>query len=334
MSVGAGGGGKGKASGGGIPSNAGWGTKTQPSQMHAYQQSQMNAYQQSQMHAQQQKSHGQGRGKQGDKGGKKEDGWGANSNNGWAAAAAAEDSGWGTEAAGGWGTEQGGDWGQAAPQSWEEDWTGRGNSKPPKVTVTSPSAAGSRRVLSPQEHHQLLNSLLNQPNKSGQGHGRNQPAEQEQKGGGKKGKKNKKQQHQQSLWPTQEVAEEYAQVDEGGGYDAWATNIGTNWGGPTYSLPSKTFALAADGRSPAIRKGAEGNPYMETRFIESNGAALIPAQKALYSKDRLARNRIHWLFSPQKDERVASLLDWIQMMSYGLASLGVSSAPPRTSSTS
>jgi hypothetical protein len=56
----------------------------------------------------------------------------------------------------------------------------------------------------------------------------------------------------------------------------------------------------------------------------SGDEALTLADRALYSKRRPAHDRIHWMFSPLKDERVSSLLDWIQFMSFGLGTLGVS----------
>jgi hypothetical protein len=68
----------------------------------------------------------------------------------------------------------------------------------------------------------------------------------------------------------------------------------------------------------------EMNEYTNVRFIESNGAALAPVERAFFGKTRLARDRIHWMFSPDKDERVASLLAWIQIMSYNLGAFGVS----------
>ena len=64
--------------------------------------------------------------------------------------------------------------------------------------------------------------------------------------------------------------------------------------------------------------------YADVRFVESKGAALEPVQRALYSNTRPAKNRFHWMFPPDKDERVESLLSWIQSVSYGLATFGVS----------
>jgi hypothetical protein len=63
--------------------------------------------------------------------------------------------------------------------------------------------------------------------------------------------------------------------------------------------------------------------YADVKFLESKGAALEPVERALYSKSRPAKNRFHWMFPPDKDERVESLLAWIQSVSYGLATFGV-----------
>ncbi|GJE83998.1 hypothetical protein PsYK624_000720 [Phanerochaete sordida] len=58
--------------------------------------------------------------------------------------------------------------------------------------------------------------------------------------------------------------------------------------------------------------------------IESHGEGLKPATPALFnSRKRFARERIYWGFNPDKDERVSSLLRWVQAMSHGIAVLGV-----------
>ncbi|KAF8528275.1 hypothetical protein JB92DRAFT_2697461, partial [Gautieria morchelliformis] len=53
------------------------------------------------------------------------------------------------------------------------------------------------------------------------------------------------------------------------------------------------------------------------------GAALEEADAALYSNLRPVNQRIHWTFSPAKDERVAAPLDWVLRMGYGLGTLGL-----------
>ncbi|KAF8491424.1 hypothetical protein JB92DRAFT_3128370 [Gautieria morchelliformis] len=88
--------------------------------------------------------------------------------------------------------------------------------------------------------------------------------------------------------------------------------------------PSRTLWYAATGSSSSVLDGgAHAGPHATIPIIESGGAGLEDARRALYSHERLASKRIHWMFSPTEDERVASLLEWIQAMSHGLATLGV-----------
>jgi len=59
-------------------------------------------------------------------------------------------------------------------------------------------------------------------------------------------------------------------------------------------------------------------------FIESKGAAISLVAGAFFGQNsRKAKDRFHWMFPPDKDERVASLLAWIQSVSYGLGSFGL-----------
>jgi hypothetical protein len=66
------------------------------------------------------------------------------------------------------------------------------------------------------------------------------------------------------------------------------------------------------------------NEYANVRFIESKGAALATVQQALFGDERKARDRIHWLFPPDKDDRVATVLAWLQAVRYSLGGFGVS----------
>jgi hypothetical protein len=138
-----------------------------------------------------------------------------------------------------------------------------------------------------------------------------------------------------------------------GNWDDWGKDNGTDWGhsrddnddeawnrrvhftpkstgsiplGPTYSMPSKTMAHAYSSLPSDFPRGQvpnSMNEYADVRFIESRGAALAPVKPALFGTARMAKDRIHWLFPSDKDERVASLLYWIQKVSYGLAGFGV-----------
>lgn len=67
------------------------------------------------------------------------------------------------------------------------------------------------------------------------------------------------------------------------------------------------------------------NGMGENQFIDSYGAALEEAQRAMFGVEnpRLARQRIYWGLTPDKDQRVSSLLRWIHEMSNGLATIGL-----------
>jgi hypothetical protein len=148
----------------------------------------------------------------------------------------------------------------------------------------------------------------------------------------------------------------------GNGQDAWATPISQGWDqvdewgtngdprhsrasktrsspqappplsaatpGASYPLPSKTMAYAMRGEKYTkihdyVMPRKPMGDYANINFNESHGAALKDLERALYSRSRPAKERIHWAFSPDKDERVASLLAWIQLVSVGLGSFGV-----------
>ncbi|KAI0765509.1 hypothetical protein BC629DRAFT_1253961, partial [Irpex lacteus] len=61
----------------------------------------------------------------------------------------------------------------------------------------------------------------------------------------------------------------------------------------------------------------------ENTFVWSNGVGLQHAQRALFSRRRLAKDRIYWAFSPENDPRVSSLIRWIEAMANGLATIGL-----------
>lgn len=97
-------------------------------------------------------------------------------------------------------------------------------------------------------------------------------------------------------------------------------------GSPMLPSPeySKTMNIAAGRTTTVFELAPPRQGLGENTFASSNGAALQTAQRALYSRQRLAKNRIFWAFNPEKDPRVASLMRWIQAMSNGLATIGVS----------
>ncbi|RXW21160.1 hypothetical protein EST38_g4694 [Candolleomyces aberdarensis] len=59
------------------------------------------------------------------------------------------------------------------------------------------------------------------------------------------------------------------------------------------------------------------------KFLDSGGAAFGSATNAFFGSDRQARDRFHWMFPPDKDERVSSMMTCIQTVAYGLGALGL-----------
>ncbi|KDQ29082.1 hypothetical protein PLEOSDRAFT_1112085 [Pleurotus ostreatus PC15] len=104
----------------------------------------------------------------------------------------------------------------------------------------------------------------------------------------------------------------------------------TSWGatrvGSGYSMPSKTMMHAYNGTSTTLTTGVPPSDlynYPNFAFSDSKGEALAPVQAALFGKKRYAKDRIHWMFPPDKDERVVQVLAWIQKMSYNLGTYGL-----------
>ncbi|KIK65522.1 hypothetical protein GYMLUDRAFT_219643 [Collybiopsis luxurians FD-317 M1] len=94
----------------------------------------------------------------------------------------------------------------------------------------------------------------------------------------------------------------------------------------SYAMPSKTLAHAYKGTTTSLNTGiprSKINEYTNIHFHDSRGAALQPYHQALFGRARKAKDRIHWMFPPDKDERVASLITWIQTVSYALGSYGL-----------
>ncbi|KAG1874694.1 hypothetical protein DFJ58DRAFT_650454 [Suillus subalutaceus] len=93
----------------------------------------------------------------------------------------------------------------------------------------------------------------------------------------------------------------------------------------TYSsTPSKTLTYAYHGTAASMENRPTHNNKKDfADFIESKGAAISPVTGAFFGRERMAKERFHWMFPHDKDERVASLLAWIQSVSYGLGSFGL-----------
>jgi len=83
-----------------------------------------------------------------------------------------------------------------------------------------------------------------------------------------------------------------------------------------------------DARSPAsllARKRSNTiNEYTNLESLESYEEALKPVESAFWGRERKARDRIHWQFPHEKDERVRHALEWLYGHSRSVAIFGVS----------
>ncbi|KAF8640084.1 hypothetical protein AX17_001324 [Amanita inopinata Kibby_2008] len=273
-----------------------------------------------------------------------------------------EDDGWGEEAteegwehADGRGQSGGGNWGQQSwnqtGSAWGSDWNGMPGARPSsnrqswsedarrgiKVTIAPPSPVGTRTVLSPRQRSQILNSLLNATDQRQSGQAI-QPEKQQRlrKQGSRRvkqaDKENRRQTHYNAGWGLED--ESWGNLRGKGGESMEdKTRSSSNWDAwhgsrdvSHYSMPSLTLAHAYKEAKTRLDPGGSRNKLDDiTRihFRESKGASLLPVHNALFGQTRLARDRIHWSFPPDKDERVVDALSWIQMMSYGLGTLGL-----------
>lgn len=59
--------------------------------------------------------------------------------------------------------------------------------------------------------------------------------------------------------------------------------------------PSNTLKMAATEKVTVLDGSVPGKPTAEVRFVESGGAALLPAERALYGRDRHVKDRIRYM---------------------------------------
>ncbi|KAH7887984.1 hypothetical protein F5I97DRAFT_1806123 [Phlebopus sp. FC_14] len=89
---------------------------------------------------------------------------------------------------------------------------------------------------------------------------------------------------------------------------------------------SRTLSYAYSGTATSFGSSGGRNTMpqiADVHFLESQGEALRCVRRAFYNKSRRAEERFHWLFPPEKDERVRMLLNWIQSGSFSIASFGL-----------
>ncbi|KAI0306917.1 hypothetical protein B0F90DRAFT_1665278 [Multifurca ochricompacta] len=106
--------------------------------------------------------------------------------------------------------------------------------------------------------------------------------------------------------------------------------------GPTgdspYPMPSRTMAYAngngqdtLDVFSPGLsRRRNTIHDFADMQFLESGGVALKLVEKAFFGRERKARDRIHWQFPHDKDDRVRDALEWLYDNVHGIGAFGAS----------
>lgn len=103
-------------------------------------------------------------------------------------------------------------------------------------------------------------------------------------------------------------------------------------GNSPYPMPSRTMAYAngtaqdpLEAFSPGLSRGRNTiHDYANIEFLESYGEALKSVENAFFGRERKARDRIHWQFPYDKDERVYRALEWLHDNAHGVGAFGVS----------
>lgn len=104
-------------------------------------------------------------------------------------------------------------------------------------------------------------------------------------------------------------------------------------GNSPYPMASRTMAYAngtleedpLEAFSPGLsRKRNTMHDFANIELLESYGEALKPVENAFFGRDRMARDRIHWQFPFNKDERVRHALEWLHDHAHGVGAFGVS----------
>jgi hypothetical protein len=103
-------------------------------------------------------------------------------------------------------------------------------------------------------------------------------------------------------------------------------------GDSPYPMPSRTMAYASGHAQDALDVFSPGlsrrrntiHDYANMEFLESRGEAFKPVHNAFFGRDRKARDRIHWQFPHDKDERVRHALEWLHDYAHGVGAFGVS----------
>jgi len=71
------------------------------------------------------------------------------------------------------------------------------------------------------------------------------------------------------------------------------------------------------------RKRNTMHDYANIELLESYGESFKPVENAFFGRDRKARERIHWQFPHDKDERVRQTLEWLLDNAHNVGAFGL-----------
>ncbi|KAF8270993.1 hypothetical protein EI94DRAFT_1721669 [Lactarius quietus] len=86
-------------------------------------------------------------------------------------------------------------------------------------------------------------------------------------------------------------------------------------GDSPYAMPSRTMAFANGNAQDTLDAISPGLSLLRE--------SLEPVKNAFFGRDRKARDRIHWQFPYDKDERVRHALEWLNDHSHGIGAFGL-----------
>lgn len=136
--------------------------------------------------------------------------------------------------------------------------------------------------------------------------------------------------YEENTWYDRDGGDENNEPYENAQYQAeqgqvgtWPNNATTQWRMPDPVIQSSPYPPGVDsGIANRVLHEEESN-FSDYDVIDAEGAVIEPAQRAFYSRERLAKYRLYWAFDPDKDSRVSTLLDWIQKTQKDVATFGV-----------
>lgn len=228
-------------------------------------------------------------------------------------------------------------WGGWNMPAHGQEYVGKSNDNIPALVVTSPTTNPAGSVKSAKRRKNTLGSILSRVFTSRKTEASEKASK--QKRSTKKTLKKQKAiepstaenvNYEENTWYDRDGGDENNEPYENAQYRAeqgqvgtWPNNATTQWRMPDPVIQSSPYPPGVDsGIANRVLHEEESN-FSDYDVIDAEGAVIEPAQRAFYSRERLAKYRLYWAFDPDKDSRVSTLLDWIQKTQKDVATFGV-----------